>query len=114
LRGVGALVDDRERLAVAEMNRSRPGENTGDAQAIKFGIAVVTRVDLHANDGRAVAVSWQRVELAGATVSAIAICKFATVNRPCGFGHGKLPTKNTSESSGGRHQPGHPILSRGL
>jgi hypothetical protein len=54
---------------------------------------VVTRVDLHADHGCAVAVSRQRVELAGATVSAIAICKFATVNGPCSFGHGKLPTK---------------------
>src|SRR5438034_944811 len=48
---------------------------------------------------RAIAVSWQGVELAGTTVSAIAICKFAAVYRPFGVGHGRLPAKNAIRKS---------------
>jgi hypothetical protein len=61
---------------------------------------MVTGVDLHANHGRAIAVGRQGVELARTTISAIAVGKFATVNGPFGFAHGKLPIKDILEDSG--------------
>src|SRR4051794_19757598 len=108
LRWIGALVDDRERLAVAEMDRSRPGEHPGDSQAVKFGVAMVTSVDLHADHGGAVAVGRQGVELARTTVRAIAIGKFATVDGPFGVSHGKLPIRNGKVRVPGNSRLNHP------
>jgi hypothetical protein len=56
---VGALVDEGERLAIAFVDRARPFEDGGDAQAVEPGVAMMAFVDLDAGDGVAMALVGQ-------------------------------------------------------
>jgi len=80
----GALVDDRKRLAVAHMDRSGPAEDARQAQPVELHIAMVTLVDLDADDGAAMAVRRQGIELAGTAIGTVAVGKFASMQGPIG------------------------------
>ena len=63
-------VDERDRLAIALVDRSRPFEDGGDPEAVEPGVAMMALVDLDARDGVAMALVGQRVELAVAAIFA--------------------------------------------
>jgi hypothetical protein len=52
----------------------------------------MARFDLKAADRLAVSVRWQSVELARATVGAVAVDEFTSLDRPFGVGHRHLPS----------------------
>jgi hypothetical protein len=53
---VGPLVDDTLKLAVALVDRSRPGVEDGSAQAIERHISEVALIDPNGRDAAAVSV----------------------------------------------------------
>src|SRR5205823_8300350 len=89
LRLARPFVHDRLRLAVSEMDRPRPGKDAGKAQTVERGFPVMAGVDLHADHRLAIAMRRQRIELAGAAISAIAVGEFTPFEHP--FGHLILP-----------------------
>ena len=70
LLGVGALVHERNRLAVTFMDRPGPFEDCGKSQPIEPGVAVAAFVDFNRSDGVTMAFVGKRGELAVATVIA--------------------------------------------
>src|SRR5262249_23588295 len=77
-----SLVKDGDRFAVTFMDRARPTEDAAASEAIELGVSVVAFVDGNTDNGLAVAVGWQRVELTRATVRAIAMCEISSFNHP--------------------------------
>src|SRR6516225_10224402 len=84
LRGTGTLVDDDSGLAIALVNRPGPAEHARDLQAVQRGRAVKSPVDLNSDTGLAISVGWQRIELTGAAIGAIAIGELAAFKFPLG------------------------------
>src|SRR5262249_10351255 len=68
LRRRGVLVDDVEALAAAEMDRSRPAEYGGSAQAVEARRTVIALFDLEHGEPAAMPLRRQRVELARTAV----------------------------------------------
>src|SRR5206468_9918189 len=66
------------------MHCTRPSYGEGHVETVQFGCAVMSLVDLEKADRPAIAVSWQRIELAGAAISAIAVAKFQAMDFPIG------------------------------
>jgi hypothetical protein len=73
-------------LAFAFMNGAGPAEDCGGAQAIEPCGSVIALVYLEHGKPAAIAVGWQRVELAGAAGRAIAIAELAALDFPSGHG----------------------------
>src|SRR5258708_14242064 len=68
----GALVDDGLDFAMAHVDRARPGGGRGQAQAVEFHLAIMAFIDLYADRRAASAIGGRGIELAGATIKAIA------------------------------------------
>jgi hypothetical protein len=64
------------------MNRARPARDQSGAEAIEPDITVVAFVELIADERLAIAVRRQRVELARASVRAVAVGEFAAFDVP--------------------------------
>jgi hypothetical protein len=79
---VGTFVHDRLKCAVPKMDGSRPGRENTPAQAVERDVAEAAFFDLHKGERPAVAVSGQRIELAGATEGAITVAKFDALHGP--------------------------------
>src|SRR3954468_9166875 len=72
LPGVGSLVDENHRVAVTKGNRSGPLGIHGKIQSIQRHTVGRSVFDVPGPAALTLAVSWQRVEVAGAAVIAIA------------------------------------------
>ena len=84
--GACALIDDRLRLAVAFMDRPRPGEDSGPVQSIELHLAEMPFVDPHGDAGLAIALRRQGIELTGTTIGAVTGRDFGTANQPVDHG----------------------------
>jgi hypothetical protein len=73
------------------VNCAGPRHDDGASQTVKPRFTVVALVDFEAKDGTAVSLRGQRVELARATVSAVAMNEFASHKCPFGISHFFLP-----------------------
>jgi hypothetical protein len=89
LRLTCPFVDDDRRLPLTLVNRSRPLQYGDEPQPIEPRVAVATFVDLHADDGPAVAVGRQSIELAWTAVAAVAIHELARLDAPFHVRHGE-------------------------
>ena len=89
LRAAGLVVDERDSLALAFVNRSRPAEDPGNLEAREVGIAVMALVDVHGEHRLAPAFVGQAAELAVAAVFAIAVGQLPAPE--CPVGHTHLP-----------------------
>jgi hypothetical protein len=87
LRSRSSDVDDGLNLAAAFMDRTRPSDNRGPSQAVEPDIAEKAFVDLHGDGGTAIAVGWERIELARATIGAVTGCDFRAANHPVDVHH---------------------------
>ena len=80
LRLVGALIDERERFAIAFVDRARPFEDGGDAQSVEPRVAMMALVDLDPSDGVAMALVGQRIELAIAAIVQVQLTSSRPLN----------------------------------
>ena len=78
---VGALVDDRLTLAVAVMDRTRPGEERHPVQPVQPDVAEMPVVDPHGHGRTAITPARELVELARAAPIAAAGAQFRSLMR---------------------------------
>src|SRR5436305_12240156 len=90
LGGRRALIDDDAGFAFALMDGPGPRQDRDGPQPLESGRAVVSLVDLEPDHGAAVPICRQGVELAGATVGAIAIAELSALDPPARVRHGNL------------------------
>src|SRR2546421_414208 len=81
-RRIRALVHDRQDLAFALVNRSRPRNDGGKSQTVKPSGAMIAFLNLYAHHGLTISASRQRIELARAPVGAVTVKKFASFDGP--------------------------------
>src|SRR5262249_1006365 len=79
---VGPLVDDHESLAAALVDRSGPLHHGDGSQPVQLHVGEMPFLDGEAADGLAAAVRRQRVELASATIGAVAVDELVGLNFP--------------------------------
>ena len=84
---VGALVDHRQALAIALVDRAGPGDQADPVQAGERHVAEMPLVDPHRHGRPAVAVGRQGIELAGAAEVAVAGAELRTFDSPVDIGH---------------------------
>src|SRR5690606_32703822 len=87
LLGRCALIDNRNNLPAALMNGAGPRCDGCDPQAIETCVAMVTSLDIDGHDSVTVAVGGARTELAGATISAVAMHELSALDGPIGVRH---------------------------
>ena len=84
LRERGALIDDVHALSAALVDGARPAEHAGSTQSIEARRSVEALLDVEHGEPAAMPVCWQRVELTGAAVGAIAVAELAAFDLPRG------------------------------
>src|SRR5205823_6540984 len=82
LRIVGAPVEDWLHLAAALMDRGRPGDGKSHVQPIELRLAKMAAVNSQENDGMAIAMAGQSVELTRTAIAAVAIREIHAMNFP--------------------------------
>jgi hypothetical protein len=82
LIGIRFDVDDRLHLPMPFVNGTRPPHGKRHFQAVETALPEVSLVDPEEADRPAGAVCRQRVELAGAGISAVAVAEFKSVKLP--------------------------------
>jgi len=88
LRVVRSFVDDRLDLAIAEVDRSGPGDERREAKAGQVRVLKMALVDLHGDDCTAIAIGRQRIELARAPEGAVAVGDRGAPDPPALVRHG--------------------------
>src|SRR3990170_3463423 len=89
LRGIGALVDQDDTLAVALMDRAGPVDEDGEVQSIEPDFPKCAVLDVPYPPALAFAGGWQRVEVAWTAPVAVARDERLALQEP-GFGHRNL------------------------
>jgi len=87
LCGCGTLIDCHDALPVTLVKGAGKEEGRCGFQPVKLGVAVIAFVNNKTHYCLAVAVSWQCIELAGASIIAIAVGELAPLNHPLRVGH---------------------------
>src|SRR5262245_30729031 len=82
LRRGRSFVNDRDRFPVTFMNRAGPTEDAAKFEAIELGVSMMALVDGDTDNGLAVAVGRQRIELTRAPVRAIAMREVSSFDHP--------------------------------
>src|SRR5262249_15273848 len=93
LRLVCALVDHDRRFALTLVNGARPAEDSHEFQTVECGRSVMAALDLEPAHRLAMSVRRQSVELTGATVGAVAVDEFASLDGPFRVCHGSPPVR---------------------
>src|SRR4029434_8267920 len=77
-----AGIDDDSGFTLALVNRSRPMKDPDESQSVQPSVAVKTGINLETADRFTESMCRKRVELARATICAIAVNEFLTLDRP--------------------------------
>jgi hypothetical protein len=94
-----APVDDDAGFPVAFVDGARPRQDERRAQPVEPRRAVVSFVDLHADDGPTVAVGRQGVELARTAIGAIAVAELPAFEHPFRLRHVHLRLSSLTGTS---------------
>src|SRR5262245_5899800 len=87
---IGALIDDRQCLAMALMDRTRPSKDCGSLDAVQPDIAEMALIDSQGDDCAAITSREYGIELTGASPVTIAGGELGPLDHPVDVGHGNF------------------------